>query len=272
MASNLDIANLRALMAEKTGYDLGDDRISAVEARLGPIARRENIESPSALLALLDPVVRPGLTWEVIETVLPADSRFFRDREPFQLMKTQLLPALAQAKGGPVRILSAGCATGQEPWSAAICAAESQSVEVEIVALDLAGRAIEKARSGIYTQFEVQRGLRSRQLIEWFERSDDLWRVSEKLRSAVQYERANLLDGLEPFGRFDLIFCRHILPGMTPAARTRVLASLDAALAPTGCLFLGAGEATPEVQALFRPVAGLNAVYVRAQSPISRAA
>lgn len=272
MASDLDIANLKALMAEKAGYDLGEERISAVEARLGPIARRENIESPAALLALLDPIARPGLTWEVIETVLPADSRFFRDREPFQLMNKQLLPALAQAKGGKVRILSAGCATGQEAWSAAICAAESQSVEVEIVALDLSSRAIEKARSAIYTQFEVQRGLRSRQLIEWFERSDDLWRVSEKLRGAVRFERANLLDGLESFGRFDLIFCRHVLPGMTPGARARALGSLEAVLAPTGCLFLGAGEVVPEVQALFRPVAGMSAVYVRPQPPVSRAA
>lgn len=272
MANDLDIANLKALMAEKAGYDLGEERINAVEARLGPIARRENLESPAVLLGMLDPIARPGLTWEVIETVLPADSRFFRDREPFQLMNKQLLPVLAQAKGGPVRILSAGCATGQEAWSAAICSEEAQSVDVEIVAVDLSRQAIEKARSAIYTQFEVQRGLRSRQLINWFERSDDLWRVRESLRGAVQFERANLLDGLEPFGRFDLIFCRHVLSGMTSSARSRVLTGLGAALTPTGCLFLGTGESVPEVQSLFRPVAGLNSVYVRAQPPVSQAA
>lgn len=148
MAGDLDIANLRALLAEKAGYDLGDDRINAVEARLGPIARRESLDSVQALLALMDPVGRPSLTWEIIETILPADSRFFRDREPFRLMCSQLLPALAQARGGRVRILAAGCATGQEAWSAAICAAESKSAEVEVTALDLSGRAIEKARAG----------------------------------------------------------------------------------------------------------------------------
>lgn len=271
MANEIDFDALKALMADKAGYALGPERASAVEARLGPIARREGLESVSALVALMDPSARPSLTWEIIEAILPADSRFFRDREPFQLMCAQLLPALANARGGKVRILSAGCATGQEAWSAAICAAEA-GAEVEIVAIDLSGRALEKAKAGVYTQFEVQRGLRARQLIQWFERSDDLWRVSERLRSSVRFERVNMIDGFEPLGRFDLIFCRHVLMDMTVDARRRVVAGLDAALGPAGCLFLGAGEAVPEAGSIFRPVAGLKSVYVRGPSPVSQAA
>jgi chemotaxis protein methyltransferase CheR len=272
MSGPLDIAGLSALMAEKAGYALPADRANATEARLGPIARREGAASVQDLIEGLDPVARPSLVWEVVETMLPAESRFFRDREPFRLMCSQLLPALAQARGGKVRILSAGCATGQEAWSAAICAAESGEAQVEVVGLDLSSRAIEKARQGLYTQFEVQKGLRSRQLIQWFERQDDVWRVSERLRGAVQFERANLLDGLEAFGRFDLIFCRHVLSEMTPQARRRVVAGLERALAPSGCLFLGSDEVAPEVLTAFRPVAGLSAVYVRSPSPVSRAA
>ena len=271
MVEEVDFEGLKALMADRAGYVLGPERANAVEARLGPIARREGLSSVQALLQQLDPVTRPSLTWEVIETILPGDSRFFREREPFQLMCAQLLPTLTRARGGAVRILSAGCATGQEAWSAALCAAEV-GTDAEVVGLDLSSRAIEKARAGVYTQFEVQRGLRSRQLITWFERSDDLWRVSDRLRTSVRFERANLIDGLQSFGRFDLIFCRHILTDMAPEARRGVLAALDAVLEPTGCLFLGGGEVIPEAQAAFRPVAGLKSVYVRGSPSVSRAA
>lgn len=272
MSGALDISVLQILMADKAGYALSADRANAAEARLGPIARREGLGSVQDLLEGLQGAGRPSLVWEIVETMLPAESRFFRDREPFRLMCSQLLPALAQARGGKVRILSAGCATGQEAWSAAICSAESGEAQVEVVGLDLSSRAIEKARQGFYTQFEVQKGLRSRQLIRWFERQDDVWRVADRLRSSIQFERANLLDGLEVFGRFDLIFCRHVLSEMTPEARRRMVAVLEAALAPNGCLFMGSGEAVPEALSVFRPVAGLSAVYVRSPSPVSRAA
>lgn len=271
MAQELDFPVLSALMSERAGYDLGPDRLNAVEARLGPIARREGLGSVQELVALVDPVQRPSLTWEIVEAILPADTRFFRDRDPFKVMSSQLLPALAQARGGRVRVLSAGCATGQEAWSTAICAAEV-GADVEIVALDLSSRGIEKARAGVYTQFEVQRGLRSRRLIEWFDRADDLWRVSERLRPSVRFERLNLLDGADSFGTFDLVLCRHVLTDMTMEARRRVVASLGRAMGPAGCLFLGVGEAIPEVEAMFRPVAGIQSVYVRAPAPVSRAA
>lgn len=96
--------------------------------------------------------------------------------------------------------------------------------------------------------------------------------MSDQLRADVRFERANLLDGLEAFGKFDLIFCRHVLGDMTPSARARVVEALDGALEPTGCLFLGAGESVPETQSAFRPVAGLSAVYVHGSRPVSRAA
>lgn len=272
MAALLDITRLQGLMADRAGYALSPERASVAEARLGPIARREGLASAQALIDGLDPQARPSLAWEIIEALLPAESRFFRDREPFLVMCSQLLPALAQARGGKVRILSAGCATGQEAWSAAICVAEAGAVQAEIVGVDLSSRAIEKARAGVYTQFEVQKGLRARQLIDWFERDEDLWRVSERLKPAVRFERANLLDGLEPFGRFDLIFCRQVLADMTPAGRRRAVAVLEAALAPNGCLFMAPADAVPEAMAAFRPVAGLSSIYVRNPSPVSRAA
>ena len=272
MAAGLNLSPLRELMSARTGYALTEARAAAVESRLGPIARREGVVSVQALLDSLDAAVRPSLAWEVVEAMLPSDSGFYRDREPFRLLCADLLPAMAHARGGRVRILSAGCAGGQEVWSAAICAAEAGIQGVEILGLDLSGRAIEKARQGLYTSFEVQKGLRARQLISWFERKGDLWQVSDRLRRGVSIERANLIDGLEPFGTFDLVFCRNVLGDMTPAARTRLVTALDGALSPNGCLFLGAGEHAPEARTVFRPVAGLKSVFVKGGSSVSRAA
>ena len=270
--AGLDLTRLREIMSARTGYALNEARSAAAESRLGPIARREGVSSVQALVDGLDESARPSLTWEIVEAMLPSDSAFYRDREPFRLLCSDLLPTLAKARGGRVRILSAGCASGQEVWSAAICAAEAGVQSVEIVGLDLSSRAVEKARQGLYTSFEVQKGLRSRQLINWFERSGDLWKVSDRLRSGVRIERANLIDGLDAFGTFDLIFCRNVLGDMTPAARARVVAALDGALSARGCLLLGAGELAPEALAVFRPVAGLKAVYVKGGSSVSAAA
>lgn len=272
MSETLDFGRLQGLMQAKAGYALPAGRASAVAARLGPLARRDGFSSAGALIEAIAAGDRPSLMWEVVEAVLPADTRFFRDREPFGLMCSDLLPTLAQARGGVVRVLSVGCATGQEAWSVAICAAEAGVLGVEILGLDLSRRAIEKARSGLYSAFEVQRGLRSRQLIRWLDRSEESWRIRDPLRDRVRFERANLIDGLSGLGAFDLIFCRHVLGDMTPEARRRAAASLAGALAPSGCLFLGVGEAVPEAAEAFRPVAGLKSVYVKGGSAVSRAA
>lgn len=272
-APSVDLETLQELLRRRSGFALGADRAYLIESRLGALARREGAKSGAQLLADLDEAARPSLAWDVVEAMLPVDSSFFRDGEPFRLFAEGLGPVLAAARpDGRVRVLSAGCAAGQEPYSLAIAAAEEGLTGVEIDAVDLSSRALHKAKEGAYTSFEIQRGLTARRMIRWFERADDLWRPNETLRQAVRFDRRNLLDGPKAAAPYDVIFCRYVLSDMTGEARRRVLTLLEAALAPGGCLFLGADERLAEAQEAFRPVAGKAGLYVKNPTRLNRAA
>lgn len=160
-----DFDKLQSLLATRAGYRLSRDRIHLAEHRLGPIARREGYANVEALLTNLwaNPVA--SLAWSVIEALLNAETWFRRDRTPFRILETELLPALSKARpDGRIKIWSAGCSTGQEAWSIAMTAREI-GVDVDLVATDLSQRAIEKARSGLYTGFEIQRGLTAKTML-----------------------------------------------------------------------------------------------------------
>ena len=156
-------------------------------------------------------------------------------------------------RAGRLRIWSAGCGSGQEVYSLAMCLAETPQapVQVEIVATDLCERSLGKAKAGLYSQFEVQRGLSARRLITHFENSGDLFKASARLQQDVRWRRINLAGDVAALGPFDLILCRHVLGGLVPDARPTVLAGLTAALAPGGRLVLSPSDLE---------VAGLKAV------------
>lgn len=268
-----DLAFLRRLLSERAGFELAEGRDYLIENRLGPLVRREGFGSAAAVIAAARSGDRPGLSREVVEAMLPADSVFFRDRLPFRLFAEALGPALAAARpDGRLRVLSAGCGSGQEAWSLAMAAAEAGLSGVDILAIDLCARRLEKAKAGTYTQFEVQKGLRARQLIRWFSRRDDAWVVGPELRPRVQFLRANLLDDLPDGTAFDAIFCRQVLGDMDTHGRRRTLTVLDRALAADGCLFLGTDEGVGEAPDAFVPVAGRRGLYVKAKALHRRAA
>lgn len=267
-----DFDKLQSLLATRAGYRLSRDRMHLAEHRLGPIARREGYANVEALLTNLwaNPVA--SLAWSVIEALLNAETWFRRDRTPFRILETELLPALSKARpDGRIRVWSAGCSTGQEAWSIAMTGLEL-GVSVDLVATDLSQRAIEKARSGLYTGFEIQRGLTAKTMLRWFEPMDDQWIVKAELADAVRFGRANLLDEPTDDGRFDVIFCRNVLSDMEPSRRARLLDGLERRLVDDGCLFLGADENLEGETVAFRAVNGRKGLYVKAPSALRRAA
>lgn len=267
-----DFDKLQSLLATRAGYRLSRDRIHLAEHRLGPVARREGYANVEALLANLwaNPVA--SLAWSVIEALLNAETWFRRDRAPFHILEHELLPALTQARpGGKVKIWSAGCSTGQEAWSIAMAALEAGAA-VDLVATDLSQRAVEKARSGLYTGFEIQRGLSARTMLRWFEPMEDQWIVKPELAQAVRFVRANMLDEPTDDSRFDVIFCRNVVGDMEPARRARLLDGLERRLVDDGCLFLGVDEPLEGETLAFRPVNGRRGLYVKAASALRRAA
>lgn len=260
-----DFDQLQSLMAARTGFALRQDRMQLAEHRLGTVARREGFHNVEALLS--HQWTRPigTLGWNIIEALLDTETWFRRDRQVFDLYAEQLLPALAQARiGRPVRIWVAGGSTGQEALSLAMAALE-QDIKVEILSTDIAKGAIEKAARGIYSGFEIQRGLSAKAMLRWFDPAEDQWQAKPELLDTIHYDRANILDGLPrdlaQKGPFDLVFCRNVLSGMVPHLRAKALDQLMQPLLDDGCLFLGLGEEV-DSKAL-RQVAGHTGLFVK---------
>jgi chemotaxis protein methyltransferase CheR len=267
-----DFERLQALIVGRTGQRLGRDRMKLAEHRLGPVSRREGFEDVGALLASLwdKPVASVG--WAVIEALLEPETWFRRDRAAYAVFADQLLPALASARpGGRVRLWSAGCSTGQEPYSMAMAAAD-KGVAVEVVATDLNRLSLERARLAAYSGFEIQRGLSAQTMIRWFVQTDELWTASEPLRDAVEFRRANLLEPMPEGERFDVVFCRNVLGTMEPRRRALTLENIERALADDGCLFTGPDERLDGDTVAFRPVSGRPGLYVKAHGALRRAA
>ncbi|MEZ5957094.1 MAG: protein-glutamate O-methyltransferase CheR [Hyphomonadaceae bacterium] len=251
MLNEAEIALVAREVKTRTGAVLTKDMAGAVAIRLQPLARREGFASVPELIGAAR--IRPdGALWNAIaDNLAQSDTRFFRDRSQFEKLRTSILPAaLKQRANGRVRVWSAGCATGQEAYSLAMIVDEMRNEglnpAVEIVATDLSERLLDKARAGLYTQFEVQRGLPIRKLIAYFEKAGDLWRISDRLRAGVKFEPHNLMKHPGQLGQFDVIMLAHVLPSFDHETRIDVLRRVADALSPDGVLILGAGETLPE--------------------------
>ena len=276
-----NLHHLQSLLVSRTGFLLGADRAHLAAHRLGPVARREGYSGVDGLMEAVRAEAPAALAWSAMEAVLNPETWFRRDRKPFATFAREVLPAIARVRPqGRVRVWSAGCASGQEAYSLAMPALESEA-NVEVIATDLSQRSLEKAKSGIYTQFEVQRGLGINQMIRWFEECDDGWRAVEPLRKVVRFQVHNLMESPPHPGDFDIVLCRNVLLYLTPEKRRIAFDRLASALAPDGWLMLGAGEtvigqterfgADVEARGLYRRTDG-DAVVEKRAGPDRRAA
>lgn len=267
------LAFLVELLRDRTGQALPLDRLYVVESRLAPLARREGFVSVTALIETLRGMAEPRLAQAAAEALVDPETSFFRDREPFDRLREMLLPALARVRPGrPLRVWSAGCGAGQEAVSMAIAGLQAEaanpSLQVEIVATDFAEAAVERARSGLYTHFEVQRGLPIRDLLAHFEPADDLWRAKPEVISRIRFGRVNLARALPNVGRFDVVFCRYVLKDFTTEARVAALQQLAGVITPGGVLVMGEGESPLDIAlaqggAAFRQPAGARGLFQR---------
>ena len=244
---------MASFCAERAGLRVDPEKEYLIENRLGPVARREGFGSIPDLLQAARDRGDERLAWAVVEAMSPAETGFFRDPQRVELVIAQAFTDLARRRDGDtLRIWVAACGGGQEIYSAAMLLDEQApaGVTIDLCASDLSDRRLEKARSGVYSQFEVQRGLPARRLVRHFEKQDDSFVVAQRLRQMVRWRRVNLLEDLSPLGRFDLVFCRNVLGGMLESARTRVLGNLEKVLTPDGYLVLGLGDSAGDLAAL----------------------
>lgn len=269
-----DMDLLAALGRARAGVRVEVEKPYLVESRLSPLARREGYESIEALVEGLRARREERLIWAVVEALCRTETTFFRGREAFAQLRDEVLPALSLRRETPIRIWSAACATGQEVYSIAMAANEAAGLATgtrfEFFGSDLSERCLEKAQAGLYTQFEVQRGLPIRLLVEYFDNQDDTWAISPRIRQIVRWKRINLLADLSAMGRFDVILLRGVLRGMHGALRGKVIQSLVALLPADGVLVLDPEDDVSAFGDLLVAAPGRAGVYLR--DPSVRAA
>lgn len=239
-----DLAFVAQLTRQRTGVIIRADKSFFVETRLGPIARREALESVAELVDRVRRTNDETLVRQIVAATLAQDTSFFRDRTSFALLQQSVIPDLAKRDKAPIRLLSAGCATGQEAYTLAMTALDCLAPpRIDIVAVDFSAQALTKAETGIYSHFEVQRGLPIRSLLRHFEQVDDHWKTRPELRQSIRWEERNLLNDMSDLGAFDIVVCSHVLSTFEVAAAAATLERLEAVCRDDGFMIFGANEA-----------------------------
>ena len=275
----LDYDYLRKLLKDRSGLVLSADKQYLVESRLLPLARKAGAANLADLVGKLKAPGAEPLIVDVVEAMTTNESFFFRDKIPFEHFREFMLPSLIKARAAQrrIRIWCAAASTGQEPYSLAMIvkemAAQLAGWRIEIIATDLSNEVLEKARAGLYSQFEVQRGLPIQMLMKYFSQSGETWQISPEIRAMVQYRPLNLLTDFGHLGSFDIIFCRNVLIYFDQPTKVDVLERIARITEADGYLALGAAETVVGLTEVFKPHTerrGLyypNAAAARAATP-----
>jgi chemotaxis protein methyltransferase CheR len=262
----LDYEFLRKLLKERSGLDLSADKQYLVESRLIPLARKAGLPGLPELVQKLKGSAE-ALTSEVVEAMTTNETFFFRDKVPFDHLKATVVPELLQARASrrALRIWCAASSTGQEPYSIAMCLKEMGAAltgwRVEIIATDLSQGVLEKSRAGLFSQFEVQRGLPIQLLVKHFVQTGELWQLNADVRAMVQFRQLNLLQDFSHLGMFDIIFCRNVLIYFDQDTKSNVFGRLAKVIEPDGFLMLGAAETVVGLTEAFRPCPDRRGLY-----------
>jgi chemotaxis protein methyltransferase CheR len=263
----LDYEYLRKLLKDRSGLVLSADKQYLVESRLTPLARKAGLATLGDLVAKVK-ANDERLTVDVVEAMTTNESFFYRDKVPFDHFREAIMPSLiaARAKERRIRIWCAAASTGQEPYSLAMCLKEMKDKvsgwRIEIIATDLSTEVLEKAKAGLYSQFEVQRGLPIQMLVKYFTQTGDTWQISPEIRAMVQYKPLNLLADFGHLGNFDVVFCRNVLIYFDQETKIGVLNRIARMLEADGFLVLGAAETVVGLTEAFRPLADRRGLYV----------
>jgi chemotaxis protein methyltransferase CheR len=261
-----DYEYLRKLLKDHSGLDLSADKQYLIESRLLPLSRKAGLPGISELVQKMKGGSASIIT-QVVEAMTTNETFFFRDKVPFDHFRGSIMPEILQARAGrkSIRIWCAAGSTGQEPYSLAMCLKEMSAAlggwRIEIIATDLSQEVIEKSKAGIYSQFEVQRGLPIQMLVKYFKQIGELWQVNADIRAMVQHRQLNLLHDFSQLGVFDVIFCRNVLIYFDQDTKAVVFERLAKMLEPDGVLALGAAESVVGISDAFKPSAERRGLY-----------
>lgn len=250
----------------RSGLILSVEKAYLLESRLRPVIRKYGLAD---MTALVERVRRQDIRIiaDITDAMTTNETSFFRDLRPFSAFRETVLPALManRAAKKSFRILCAAASTGQEPYSLAIILAEEavrlRGWSCEIVAIDISATALERARAGVYSQFEIQRGMPTPLLLKYFRRTGEDWQIADELRAMVRFREFNLLNELTPFGSCDVVFCRNVLIYFDRETKARTLQNLSRRIPQDGALVLGASETVMGLSESFTPMSGSSGIY-----------
>ncbi|EKV31669.1 Chemotaxis protein methyltransferase CheR [Caenispirillum salinarum AK4] len=261
-----DFDYVAQMLKTRSGLVLTKDKSYLLESRLMPVARKRGFKGLEELVAQLRRRDE-SLAQDVTEAMTTNESFFFRDMKPFEQFRDVVLPNLLKARASKksFRIWCAAASSGQEPYSLAIilkeAAAKMPGWRIDIVGTDISREVLQKARAGLYSQFEVQRGLPIQLMVKYFKKKEDQWEIDPSLRAMVQYKEWNLLSDLKALGTFDVIFCRNVLIYFDQATKGKVLENMSRQLTDDGVLYLGGAETVLGISDKFKPIPGQRGVY-----------
>ena len=264
-----DVEFFRRLVLERSGLSLGVDKDYLLQSRLTPLMREEGLATIDDVFSRIRADPRGLLAQRGVDAMATHESFFFRDTTPFEQLRDVLLPALVArcAATRSLRIWSAACSSGQEPYSIAMLLLEERRLmpdwKIEIVATDMSEPILTRARRGRYSEFEAARGLSEERRARWMRREGGDWSVAPEVRALVDFRHHNLMDGTAGMGRFDLIFCRNVLIYFEQSQKRWALQRLAEVLAPEGALVMGSAETVVGLDSAFVPAMGLRGVFVQ---------
>ncbi|AQT59436.1 chemotaxis protein [Cellvibrio mixtus] len=257
-----DFDQFRQFLEEACGISLGDNKQYLVTNRIRRILEENNIASFGELVKSLKQGFNRKLKDQVIDSMTTNETFWFRDNYPYDHLKNVLLPQLMAGNNrmfGPVRIWSAACSSGQEPYSISMMVEEYKRQNmgnlarpVQVVATDLSSTVLDQARSGEYDKLSVMRGLSSERLERYFDNPTPvLWKVKPFVKERIDFRSLNLMDSYAALGKFDIVFCRNVLIYFNADLKRQILQKIHASLKPQGILFLGSSEGLAGVADLF---------------------
>ncbi|WP_299397385.1 protein-glutamate O-methyltransferase CheR [Pelagibius sp.] len=268
-----DFEFIAQLLYQRSGLVITQEKAYLLESRLNPVARKWDLDGFEALIAKMRNEKDERVIVDVTEAMTTNESFFFRDNRPFEQFKDVVLPQLLETRGGQkkFRIWSAACSSGQEPYTLAMIlkeeAAKLAGWTFDIVATDLSTEILGKAKDGLYSQFEVQRGLPITLLMKYFTQEGDKWRISDEIRQMVKFQPFNLLDSPSSLGRFDVIFCRNVLIYFDQETKGQVLGRLAQIMPNDGFLYLGGAETVLGISDAFEVIPGQRGIYRLSDTP-----
>ncbi len=262
-----DFELISQLLKKRSGLVLSEDKAYLLESRLNPVARKWGLSGFDELAQHVRKTNDEKLLVDITEAMTTNESFFFRDQKPFDQFRDVVLPYLLEHRAAKksIRIWCAAASSGQEPYTLAMLLKEAEAKlagwRVEIVGTDISQEILDKAKEGVYSQFEVQRGLPINLLVKYFTQVEDRWKLNDEIRNMVSFKNFNLLNSMSGMGQFDVIFCRNVLIYFDQPTKSQVLDQMAGLLANDGFLYLGGAETVLGISDRFLLIPGQRGIY-----------